>query len=421
MSQKPRKIFDMNSGHYIMPVNEADTDNNIATLEVGMADVSIDNLKVGLKDGIVQLDGIIENNGFEVAENVRIEITDTSTDECILEDTMLVQALYPNSIQYFTYELPDKYWMLLDDSVRYELRVNVKTDSDDSRLGNNTGRVVFNDLNLTLVNAIGNTTIKLDQQEVVMNHGETVELKVNYYPTSVEGITATFYSDNPSVATIDEDGMLVALDSGDAVITAIATNGVVDVCHVHVRAYEDPTFVWNNDYTACFAEFANGNDIVTFDCNIEDVTIEATCIEDGLIIYTALVEADGNTFTDVKEVTIPAIGHHDNDGDLYCDICSERYGYKVTVTSELDSNPGISVASVSGGGIYEIKSDGVCDEATVTAPEILGYDFKGWYEGTEQMATSRVYAFVPERDIYSLDGFYFTINDFFDSTQYLIG
>lgn len=28
MSQKPKKIFDMNSGHYIMPVNEADTDNN---------------------------------------------------------------------------------------------------------------------------------------------------------------------------------------------------------------------------------------------------------------------------------------------------------------------------------------------------------------------------------------------------------
>lgn len=28
MSQKPRKIFDMNSGHYIMPVNEADTDNS---------------------------------------------------------------------------------------------------------------------------------------------------------------------------------------------------------------------------------------------------------------------------------------------------------------------------------------------------------------------------------------------------------
>ena len=380
---------------------EANINNNEASFEIGLADVSISNLKAEMKDGIAQLTGAIENNGFAPAENVTISIQDATTEEFILDKMHLLEVLEPNTVQEFIYELPEQYWIHLNEATMYELTVVAESSSEENRLANNTDRVVFGDLNSSLISALENTSICLDTTEITMESGETQDLIVTFLPKKVDGMGVTFMSDNTSVATVDENGNVTAVGAGDTVVTAIADNGATAECSVHVNGLNKPSFTWSDDNTSCIAEFVGANNTsVTCECEISHEVFDSTCYDDGLVVYTATVSYEGETFTDTKEQMIPAKGHTDNDKDAICDLCGERIGYKIVVTSALDTNHSVTVANVKGGDVYAIQSDGSCTEASVIAPAVLGYDFKGWYENMDEdpIATSGTYTFVPDHD-----------------------
>ena len=79
----------------------------------------------------------------------------------------------------------------------------------------------------------------------------------------------------------------------------------------HVHEYGTPEFIWEEDYAICTAVFTckDGDDQQSIKCNVSDEVTDATCTENGKIVYTAKCSFNGTEYTDVKEKEIPASGH----------------------------------------------------------------------------------------------------------------
>ena len=104
---------------------------------------------------------------------------------------------------------------------------------------------------------------------------------------------------NVYTATIEFDGKTYT-DSKEVEIPAIG------------HKYGTPVFTWSDDYSVANATFTCANDkthVKKVDAKITSETVAATCETAGKITYTASVEFNGKTYTDSKEVEIPAIGH----------------------------------------------------------------------------------------------------------------
>ena len=76
--------------------------------------------------------------------------------------------------------------------------------------------------------------------------------------------------------------------------------------------YGTPVFIWSDDYGTAKAAFTCENDkthVEMVKAKVISETVAATCETAGKITYTASLEFNGKTYTDSKEVGIPAIGH----------------------------------------------------------------------------------------------------------------
>ena len=79
--------------------------------------------------------------------------------------------------------------------------------------------------------------------------------------------------------------------------------------HFVPMTYDKPTFIWNEKeagYTALavFSDITN-DEIQTVPCTISSTTRDATYEADGQIVYTASAAWHGDTYTDIKTITIP--------------------------------------------------------------------------------------------------------------------
>ena len=76
--------------------------------------------------------------------------------------------------------------------------------------------------------------------------------------------------------------------------------------------YGEPTWSWNNDFTASAVFTCTDDDghTQTVPAAVTDeVTTEPTCDKEGLRTYTAKVTFEGKEYTDTKTETLPATGH----------------------------------------------------------------------------------------------------------------
>lgn len=75
------------------------------------------------------------------------------------------------------------------------------------------------------VNAIQATSISLNEAEVNMNYGEKLQLVAMVLPETTSDKSILWVSSDDEVATVDEQGLVTATGVGDAVITALTTDG----------------------------------------------------------------------------------------------------------------------------------------------------------------------------------------------------
>ncbi len=79
-------------------------------------------------------------------------------------------------------------------------------------------------------------TISLDQENLTLEAGETAQLTASVEPITSADKSVAWNSSVPSVASVDENGLITALSAGVTTITAKTVNGLQASCSVTVTA-----------------------------------------------------------------------------------------------------------------------------------------------------------------------------------------
>ena len=80
------------------------------------------------------------------------------------------------------------------------------------------------------------TSITLNKTDVVLQSGNSDTLTATIFPANTTFKDVTWTSNNPNIVSVDNNGTIVALSSGSAVITATSSNGLSASCTVTVPA-----------------------------------------------------------------------------------------------------------------------------------------------------------------------------------------
>ncbi len=146
----------------------------------------------------------------------------------------------------------------------------------------------------------------------------------------------SYQSSDPSVAEVDDAGVVTGVAPGEAVLTVTAQgdgnhNSVsrtlsITVVEAHTHTYGgEPVFTWSDDCASCTATFTCTmcDDTKTVDAEVTHQTT-ATCTADGETVHTASVTLDGTTYTDTRTESAPATGHAWDEGTVTTEpTCTE--------------------------------------------------------------------------------------------------
>ena len=142
--------------------------------------------------------------------------------------------------------------------------------------------------------------LRLDDTEITIgiNLEQLVKDKLENLPENLKNQTAKWqqYQDKDGKAGVEWE---------------IPTTSVTITVEEH-HNYGEPTWSWNNDFTASAVFTCTDDDghTQTVPATVTDeVTTEPTCDKEGLRTYTAKVTFEGKEYTDTKTEPIPAKGH----------------------------------------------------------------------------------------------------------------
>lgn len=83
-------------------------------------------------------------------------------------------------------------------------------------------------------------SVDVTPENVTLVVGDSIQLVAEVTPTDALDQTLTWSSDEPTIASVDQNGKVTALEEGFAVITAEASNGVLNTVTVNVTADSVP-------------------------------------------------------------------------------------------------------------------------------------------------------------------------------------
>lgn len=83
-------------------------------------------------------------------------------------------------------------------------------------------------------------SVDVSPENVTLVVGDSIQLVAEVTPTDALDQTLTWSSDEPTIASVDQNGKVTALEEGFAVITAKASNGVLNTVTVNVTAESVP-------------------------------------------------------------------------------------------------------------------------------------------------------------------------------------
>ena len=142
--------------------------------------------------------------------------------------------------------------------------------------------------------------LRLDDTEITIgiNLEQLVKDKLDNLPENLKNQTAKWqqYQDKDGKAGVEWE------------IPTTSVTITVEESH----NYGEPTWSWNNDFTASAVFTCTDDDghTQTVPATVNDeVTTEPTCDKEGLRTYTAKVTFEGKDYIDTKTVPIPAKGH----------------------------------------------------------------------------------------------------------------
>lgn len=194
---------------------------------------------------------------------------------------------------------------------------------------------------------------------------------------------------NAKEATCTEEGY-----TGDKICTqcgALVESGKTIPAKGH--SFGTPKFNWSEDGKTCSVVFAC---TVCGETKTESASITSkvktapTCLKMGVTAYTAVVELNGNTYSDTKEITdIPVIAHNYENG--VCTMCGEKDpNFKPTEdnnepTTDKNDTENDSDSSVNNGAVNNnvtttaensntVKNDDVKKDEDKTSPDTGNFE-----------------------------------------------
>lgn len=143
------------------------------------------------------------------------------------------------------------------------------------------------------IRAVDVESLVLDQNTVILPAGTQSAIKATIIPENATDKTLIWESTNPTVADIDNNGIVTAKSAGPAIITVKSANGKIAFCQViveedHTHAYAD---IWGTDAGSHWKECECGekSEIQKHYFGNWEIKAQATCTDCGLQVRKCVV------------------------------------------------------------------------------------------------------------------------------------
>lgn len=261
--------------------------------------------------------------------------------------------------QSYIYRPYDRSWVDYGKRENKNFRIKAYTDNSD-------------------IKTVAVESVSLDKTEAVLKEKETVKLNATVLPENADNKNVHFTSDNDAVATVDDNGLVTALSSGEAVITVITEDGKKTAkCKITVE--KEIIQLKTITITNAPAELEKGAQVQLGIKYIPDNTTQSKSVEwktsdasvavvsstglvtakkTGTVTITAVSKADSSI---QSKVTIKVLSHITDvtvtgpSGTLYTDT---KYKFTAKITPDDTTDNKTVIWSVSDSNIAQIAADG---------------------------------------------------------------
>ena len=261
--------------------------------------------------------------------------------------------------QSYIYRPYDSSWVDYGKRENKNFRIKAYTDNSD-------------------IKTVAVESVSLDKTEAVLKEKETVKLNATVLPENADNKNVHFTSDNDAVATVDDNGLVTALSSGEAVITAITEDGKKTAkCKITVE--KEIIQLKTITITNAPEELEKGAQVQLGIKYIPDNTTQSKSVEwktsdasvavvsstglvtakkTGTVTITAVSKADSSI---QSKITIKVLSHIADvtvtgpSGTLYTDT---KYKFTAKITPDDTTDNKTVIWSVSDSNIAQIATDG---------------------------------------------------------------
>ena len=353
--------------------NEVKLSDNKATAEFGFADISVEDLHLSGTQTAASLKGVVRNKGFKDASDVVVKVYDGSAEGTLI-GTAELSSIEKSKDKSFEIAIPEAYFEvnpLLDGNALY---VVAETTSEEADYADNES--------VYMIKSPTECPLVLNYDSITLKSGESQQLNL-VYSSVVDPNTAQviWSSSDDSVVTV-ENGMLAAVGTGKAVITA-EVDGYKAVCDVIVSDDIAVTGITMSEPTSKLLVGETKQltaNVLPADATNQKVTWKSS-------------DTDIATVSDTGEVKAVAVGMAEI-------TATTEEGSKIAVsgvTVYQNADTVYTVSFTGGSGASGSKPASLKGTAgtLVTLPENSyekdGFEFVGWTDGTNTYEAGSMY------------------------------
>lgn len=228
----------------VEPIGYEDSDpsDNRLTAEIGHGDLALEDTVIRMNaDGSGVLEGKLSNKGYGPAESVSLKLwrAGDNMEADDLGKTPIKECLYGSleagGVETISIAIPQSYLDYADALDGKYFYLECESSSVEIRYDNNSKIVTVFPTAVTGITGLPET--------LEVSVGASTKLNVSVVPANALNQKIYYTTTDAAVAAVTEDGTVIGVEPGDAVITAITSDGgYTSSCSVTVkeRAEQDP-------------------------------------------------------------------------------------------------------------------------------------------------------------------------------------
>ena len=169
------------------------------------------------------------SNKYSIQSNTTVEVKRLNDNKTwVFDDNVDSNSDFVRGSKILSFRNAD---LTGEDGLVYEITVKNLKNTEKNAVEDYTYRAVFKSL-YSGVNSSYPTEVQLDKSEITGIKGAEAELKVTFQPETATEVTTKWSSSNPSVATVNQSGIVTFVGTGTTTITVETLNGKKDTCTV---------------------------------------------------------------------------------------------------------------------------------------------------------------------------------------------